>query len=349
MEIEEDKHNSQDAYQDSDIDKYTIDANILQVARLNTLLSSTNFRLQTEDFARSKLQKYMKDVSKQTTSKARPNESASSMMSDDASSVKKSTTKNKKLIEKTTENMGISDEMKLCLESLEKARLETKTKLRNIYDEIDFESLKESVKKRQLNNRSEFESQAKQIFRIVQKKYETSPAIPKILNNILSICTGKSQTAEQSKQVQSKLPSLASTGAMTTSEGHNRPEMTYSMSSAVNPSAQVTNNNTNASAVPDNKTEEYTQLSKEEKKELGKKIKRLNQKHMKGIVKIVKGDGSVNSGPLVFNLNNLSAAINRQLEKYVNNCLESDSANNNMTSSDTNNQSTSQGVKGSQY
>lgn len=66
--------------------------------------------------------------------------------------------------------------------------------------------------------------------------------------------------------------------------------------------------------------QEVPQLSKEEKKLLGSKIRKLPQKYMKGIIKIVSSGQQPKDGTLEFDINKLPALTNRKLEQYVNDC-----------------------------
>ena len=67
------------------------------------------------------------------------------------------------------------------------------------------------------------------------------------------------------------------------------------------------------------------QLTKEEKRALGSKIRRLNHKHMKGIIKIVSKNNPLKDQTLEFDINKLSPRTNRNLDNYVNECLAQDS------------------------
>lgn len=66
--------------------------------------------------------------------------------------------------------------------------------------------------------------------------------------------------------------------------------------------------------------QEVPQLTKEEKKLLGSKIRKLPQKYMKGIIKIVSSGQQPKDGTLEFDINKLPALTNRKLEQYVNDC-----------------------------
>lgn len=60
-----------------------------------------------------------------------------------------------------------------------------------------------------------------------------------------------------------------------------------------------------------------TPLSKEEKRSLGQRIRSLNPKYLKGIVKIVHPDQKLVSSTLKFDINKLPPHISRELSKYV--------------------------------
>lgn len=70
---------------------------------------------------------------------------------------------------------------------------------------------------------------------------------------------------------------------------------------------------------------EYTPLTKEERRILGKKIKSLHQKYMSGLIMILNINKSQKSQVVQFDLNELSPKISRELEKYVDECLSKSS------------------------
>lgn len=65
---------------------------------------------------------------------------------------------------------------------------------------------------------------------------------------------------------------------------------------------------------------EYLPLTKEEKKILGNNIRKLSQKHLKGIIKIVSNE-KVEGNTLEFDINKLSNKTNRELQEYVKECF----------------------------
>lgn len=67
--------------------------------------------------------------------------------------------------------------------------------------------------------------------------------------------------------------------------------------------------------------EEEVQLSKEEKKLLGTKIRKLGQKYMRGIINIVKDEHQQKDNKVEFDINKLSARTNRRLMAYVDQCI----------------------------
>lgn len=297
MEIEENKQ-ALEKYKDADLEKYAIELNIVQVAHLNKLMLGSNFRFQTEEFAKSKQQKLIRDLNKQNTVNTKNNDSLSSFT--ESESVKKKVPKPKVSEPKPKAPVSISEEMKSCLNNLESAKKETKTKLPNILSEIDFDSLQESITKRFLTSQIEFESQAKSIFSHVLKKYESSSSIHKILTNILFTWIGKKESVPAAPPKQpSKLPGLELTGAISAKDETKRAPMGGNETNHNFPTTGEThmydlNPHKAADIPPVTKPTpasfEPQQLSKEEKRELGKKIKKLSQKYMRGIINIVSNE-----------------------------------------------------------
>jgi hypothetical protein len=66
---------------------------------------------------------------------------------------------------------------------------------------------------------------------------------------------------------------------------------------------------------------QINQLSKEEKRALGNKIRKLKQKYMKGIIYIVRKNKPLKDQTLEFDINKLSPRTNRELDNYVNESL----------------------------
>jgi hypothetical protein len=160
----------------------------------------------------------------------------------------------------------------------------------NLLDEIDFESLKESVSKKHLNSPQEFESQAKQIFSMVLKKYDNMPLLLKVCSGILNTCIGVQMPAQtEQKPMQNKLPGLDSMANKMPPVRQSAPAPAPIPNMSYEP---VQTNNFNPAPVVNAPLafEGSDQLTREEKKVLGQKIRKLNQKYMRGIINIVSNE-----------------------------------------------------------
>ena len=69
---------------------------------------------------------------------------------------------------------------------------------------------------------------------------------------------------------------------------------------------------------------EVPQLTKEEKKLLGQKIRRLPQIYMRGIITIVSKEQQAQGGTIEFDISKLKPETNRELMAYVDNCLKAE-------------------------
>lgn len=229
-------------------------------------------------------------------------------------------------------------------------------KMPNLLKEIDFESLEKSVKNGQLNSVQEYESQAKQIFSHVLKKYESmSPALHKLCSGVLAKCIGQQPQLDTpvQKPAQNKMPSLGSvsrnvaTSGGSTALGYGKVGATSRPMASNIPPTNNYSTVTSGITLPQVTASGVVQLTKEEKKILGNKIRKLNQKYMRGIINIVSNEHQLNNGTLEFDINRLSPETNRKLEKYVNECIAQVEQENNGLASGTG-AGISQGTKGSQ-
>jgi len=296
-ELEENKGDNIEKYKDVDPDKNALELNIFQVAHLHRILQGTSFRFQTEENVKGKLEKLKKDLTKQKSIKSVYNDSVSSFS--DSAPMKKSVPKPKKQTSNSAKSTtSIPANMKKCLKNLDEAKKDTRRKLPNIYSEIDFQSLEDSIKEQQLSTPEEFEVTTKQIFSIVLRKYENVSSIHKTLTGIMNLCIGKVEEPQKppiQQSVMNKLPSIQSAEAILESNKQTPQPAVQQNLPAVNSNSMIPNNlqsctSFSTAAQNDYNDDKPKQLSKEEKKALGVKIRRLNQKYMKGIIKIVSNE-----------------------------------------------------------
>lgn len=144
-----------------------------------------------------------------------------------------------------------------------------------------------------------------------------------MLNNLLkSLCNFEEQKVPESEppsvppsrsQFESKLPSLQDLKPI-------HPASVAPQSSWINIQGQQSGASIYPIATAVAPTNEVPPLSKEEKKILGNNIRKLSQKYLRGIIKIVSSE-KVEGNTLEFDINKLSNKTNRELQKYVNDCF----------------------------
>lgn len=181
-------------------------------------------------------------------------------------------------------------------------------KAANFIKEIDFESLEKGITEGQFSSPEEFESTTKMLFGMVIKRYQSEPNIQNFLTNMMNKCLG----------IKTEVPS---NGAESTEQPSNSQQtapkpVAKPSATAVQPAPATTVTDASKdvrSGVP--------QLTKEEKRELGDKIRSLPQKYMRGIIQIVKKENQLNGSTLEFNINKMSASVNRELMAYAEACL----------------------------
>jgi hypothetical protein len=110
MELEENKSAMLNKYKDIDVEQRVIQLNIVQAAYLNKLMSGGAFKFQTEDDAKKKLSKMVRDMTKQNTVKSKNNDTYSS--ASDVHSVKKTNNKPKNQQVQPKPVLTISEGMK---------------------------------------------------------------------------------------------------------------------------------------------------------------------------------------------------------------------------------------------
>ena len=180
-------------YENVDASKYALDLNIYQVAYLNKLLPGAAFRFQPEENAKKKVQSLKKNLNKKRNAKSVKSDSAISNSERFSESEKDSSIKKAPVSSKTPSSRAskpksqpnIPDNMKLSYNRLMEVKQDANKRLTNIVREIDFDSLEEGIVNKFFSTPQEFESQAKQVFGIVIKRYEGSDLIKNSLNKLL--------------------------------------------------------------------------------------------------------------------------------------------------------------------
>lgn len=185
--MEEDKKIEFEKYRKVDSEKNAIELDMYQLAVLNKFLNGTSFRFNSEDIASKGIQRIIRELDK-PESKSKGKMQSSYAESDDMSSKKESTSNKKQASSSSIKSKTApNEEMKKCLSSLEKAKQSTSKILPNILNEIDFDSLLNGIRRKQLSSSAEYEATAKQIFSIVMRKYEKTPSVVNLLNSILNV------------------------------------------------------------------------------------------------------------------------------------------------------------------
>jgi hypothetical protein len=178
-------------YENVDASKYAINLNIYQITYLHKLLPDNKYRFQPEDHAKKKIISLKKNLNKKKTTKSVPTDSLLSgsdkMSATDrnAPASKPSEKKRPASKMKAKPDLKIPDLMRPSYQRLLEVKQEANKRLTNIVREIDFESLENSFLANMFSSPQEFESQARQVFSIVIKRYESSDLIKKSLSNLL--------------------------------------------------------------------------------------------------------------------------------------------------------------------
>jgi hypothetical protein len=180
-------------YENVDASKYALDLNIYQVAYLNKLLPGAAFRFQPEENAKKKVQSLKKNLNKKRNAKSVKSDSAISNSERFSESEKDSSIKKAPVSSKTPSSRAskpksqpnIPDNMKPSFNRLMEVKQDANKRLTNIVKEIDFDSLEEGIVNKFFTTPQEFESQAKQVFGIVIKRYEGSDLIKNSLSKLL--------------------------------------------------------------------------------------------------------------------------------------------------------------------
>ena len=192
----------------------------------------------------------------------------------------------------------------------------------NLVNEIDFESLEKGILNGQFTSPEEFESTARQVFSVLIKKYETNAWIQKMLNNFLkSLCIIEEQKVPESEppSVPPSRSQFENKSAPVQDLKSVHPASITSQSSCVNvPGQQSVMSSMNS--IIGGGSDGCLPLTKEEKKILGVNIRKLSQKYLRGIIKIVSTE-RIEGNTLEFDINKLSNKTNRELQKYVSECF----------------------------
>lgn len=179
-------------YENVDASKYAINLNIYQITYLHKLLPDSKYRFQPEDHAKKKILSLKRNINKKKNTKSVLTDSLLSG-SEGVSASERNTPAQRTMEKKSAPkpkakpDPKIPDGMKPSYQRLLEVKQEANKRLTNIVREIDFESLEKSFLANMFSTPQEFESQARQVFGIVIRRYETSDLIKKSLNNMLKM------------------------------------------------------------------------------------------------------------------------------------------------------------------
>lgn len=307
-------------YENVDASKYAINLNIYQILYLHKLLPSNNYRFQPEDYAKKKIQSLKKNLNKKKNTKSVLTDSL--LSGSEGVSVSERNTPAQRTMEKKKSAPKpkvakpapkIPDGMKPSYQRLLEVKQEANKRLTNIVREIDFESLEKSFLANMFSSPQEFESQARQVFGIVIRRYESSDLIKKSLNNLLKMLMLSEERKIEVEPPRQAPPTLPSVPKLPSIPQQNNTMMQQQSQPSYTEIQGYTGGYPSETQI--------NQLSKEEKRALGNKIRKLKQKYMKGIIYIVRKNKPLKDQTLEFDINKLSPRTNRELDSYVNESL----------------------------
>lgn len=336
------------------IEKCSVELNIYQVAHLNKLLPNTVFRFISEKEIRKRLPNAKAIKNKRlgltTTGKSRAPRSrgrrssiSSSKGSVDMSSVSgkerfssasnrqsnkvsssRAQSQNKASVKlpstSATESKSLSGPQQMCVQFINKLRNAVKRDFPNLLREFDLDSLEDSVKKGVYTDLKEFKATVTQIIKAVQRRhpehdftYLGNPGQPK----------KKENTKEQQQEAPRPQANQGESKKAETPEIQNKaPEPSPSQSYSIQPAPPAQAPSQQPQQPTPTQRDYSFYLSKEGKKELASKVRKLPGEQLKKMVKIIQSDDSVSKdkSSLQFDMNKLADKTVIEMVKFIKSC-----------------------------